>query len=239
MDQNCALMVKVVNCIGCWKKTVKIVFVTQRSDCTTQTEEETHSVLVVVEGPASDWSSVKTTLLHTQYPVGLCVLVNTNLSERGICRKARREFLTPGWYALREGCRQNLISQKTSVTDDTVVVPSNSFLGAFPSLMKTDFNPTNVKGHKNVIKFLIWSPPLIIQRISQYDIADFGVGQIRGTVELDLIECIRSKNGNPCPSPLLGWVMSLGVWTANNLSQENDHIGQTWGKFHPHHHQIS
>ena len=49
MDQICALMVKVVNCIGCWKKTVKIVFVTQRSDYTTQTEEETHSVLVVVE----------------------------------------------------------------------------------------------------------------------------------------------------------------------------------------------
>ena len=119
MDQSCALMVKVVNCIGCWKKTVKIVFVTQRSDYTTQTEEETHSVLVLVEGPASDWSSVKTTLLHTQYPVGLCVLVNTNLSERGICRKARRKFLTPGCYALREGCRHNLISQKTSVTDDT------------------------------------------------------------------------------------------------------------------------
>ena len=36
------------------RNSVKNVFVTQRSDCTTQTEEETHSVLVVVEGPASD-----------------------------------------------------------------------------------------------------------------------------------------------------------------------------------------
>ena len=188
MDQNFALTVKVVNCIGCWKKfceecvcdaKIWLHNTNRRRDtfCAgggrvvscptrwnlyfpTQIRNIAHSVLVVVEGPASDWSSVKTTLLHTQYPVGLCVLVNTNLSERGICRKARREFLTPGWYALREGCRQNLISQKTSVTDDTVVVPSNSFLGAFPSLMKTDFNPTNVKGHKNVIKNLIWSPPL-------------------------------------------------------------------------------
>ena len=52
------------------------------------------------------------------------------------------------WYALREGCTHSLISQKTSVTDGTVVVPANSFLGAFPSQGR--FQPNKHQGcHKN------------------------------------------------------------------------------------------
>ena len=48
------------------------------------------------------------------------------------------------WYALREGCTHSLISQKTSVTDGTVVVPANSFLGAFPSQGR--FQPNKHQG---------------------------------------------------------------------------------------------